>query len=102
MVMEVSDFNAISKGNVVLDFYTSACMPCKLLHPVLEEISNEFSSVKVARVNVANNPDMSQMFGIMSVPTVVFMKDSLVQHISHGFSSKENIKSMVKKYCFGS
>ena len=98
MMTEVSDFNAVSNGNVILDFYTSTCMPCKLLQGVLEEVSNKYCDIRVAKVDVTQNPDMTQMFGIMSVPTMVFMKDSQVQHISHGFSNKESVMTMVRKY----
>ena len=99
MVTEVNDFSAIKKGNVIVDFYTSSCGPCKAMNPILEEISKEYDHITVAKVNVANNPDMTQMFGIMSVPTVIFLKDSQVRHVSHGFSNKESFRGLVRKYC---
>ena len=99
MVTEVSNMDSIKSGNVIVDFYTRTCAPCRALHPVLEEISNEFSNLTVTKVEVTQNPDLSQMFGVMSVPTVVFMKDSKVKHVSQGFSTKENFKSLVRKYC---
>ena len=98
MMTEVSDFNAVSNGNVILDFYTKTCMPCKLLQKVLEEVSDIYQSIKVAKIDVTQNPDMTQMFGVMSVPTMVFMKDSQVQHISHGFSNKESIMTLVREF----
>jgi len=99
MVTEVRDFSAISKGNVIVDFYTSSCGPCRALNPVLEEISNEYNHVTVAKVDVTKSPDITQMFGVMSVPTVVFLKDSQVRHVSHGFSNKNSFKGLVEKFC---
>jgi thioredoxin 1 len=98
MVTEVSNMDSIKSGNVIVDFYTRTCAPCRALHPVLEEISNEFSNLTVTKVEVTQNPDLSQMFGVMSVPTVIFMKDSKVKHVSQGFSTKENFKSLVRKF----
>jgi len=98
MVMEVSDAKIIQKGNVLVDFYTTTCGPCKALHPVLEEISKEFKNLTVAKVDVTQNPHVTQMFGVMSVPTVMFLKDSKVQDVSYGFSGKNALTSMVKKH----
>lgn len=97
MVTEVTSVDSIRKGNVLVDFYTTTCGPCKAMSPILEEISKEFADLKVAKVEVTNNPDVSQMFGIMSVPTVIFMKDCQVKQVIRGFSTKEALKTMVKQ-----
>jgi thioredoxin 1 len=98
MVTEITNIDSIRKGPVLLDFYANTCGPCKALHPIMEEISNEMMHVKVAKVEVTRSPEVSQMFGIMSVPTVIFMQDCKVKQIIRGVSSKENLKSMVKKH----
>ena len=98
MVTEITSVDNIRKGNVLVDFYTTSCSPCRAMHPILEEISQEFSNIKVARVDVTQNPDMSQMFGIMSVPTVIFIKDNKVQHTARGLQNKAMLKSMVQQY----
>ena len=99
MVTEMKTLDSIKKGNVLLDFYTSTCAPCKALHPVLDEIAEEFKNLTVTKVDVAQNPDAAQMFGVMSVPTVILLKDSKVQDMSTGFSNKAKIRSMIQKYC---
>jgi len=99
MVSEVNSIESISKGNVIVDFYTSTCGPCRALNPILEEVSNEFKNIMVAKVEVTKSPEVSQMFGVMSVPTIVFLRDSKVQHVACGFSGKESFKSLVRKYC---
>jgi thioredoxin 1 len=95
MVAELTDVSNIRKGNVLVDFYTTSCGPCKAMSPILEEISKEFANIKVAKVDVTRNPDMSQMFGVMSVPTVIFMKDNKVRHTARGLQNKATLKTMV-------
>jgi len=97
MVKEVVSVNDINRGNVLVDFYTRTCAPCRALNPILEEISNEFKGIKVAKVDVANNPEISQSFGISSVPTVIFMRDCQVKKTVRGLSNKEALMSMVRK-----
>lgn len=101
MVMEVTNINEISTGCVLVDFYTSSCMPCKLLNPVLEEISDRYKGLKVAKVEVTKNPDASQRFGVMSVPTVMLLQDAKVKEVAYGFSGKSNIVSMIEKHYAG-
>lgn len=97
MITEVSDANAVKEGNVLLDFYTAACGPCRAMNPILEEISEEYENVTVAKVDVARNPDVSQQFGVMSVPTIIFMKDNRVRDTLRGLSNKKDLTSMIKK-----
>lgn len=97
MITEITNASTINSGNVIVDFYTKTCGPCRALHPVLEEISKEFSNIMITKVEVTQNPDLSQQFGVMSVPTVVFMKDSQVKHVERGFSTKENFRSTVRR-----
>lgn len=101
MVTEVSNVDAIRKGNVLVDFYTVSCGPCKAMNPILEEISTEFNDLKVAKVEVTQNPDLSQMFGVMSVPTIIFMKDCQVIQMIRGVSKKETLKKMVNAHLHG-
>jgi thioredoxin 1 len=98
MVTEVTTIDAIRNGKVLVDFYTTSCGPCKAMHPILEEISKEFKSLKVAKVEVSQNPDVSQMFGIMSVPTIIFMNNCQVKQTLRGFSNKQALKTMVENY----
>jgi len=97
-IMEITNIDSIKSGNVLLDFYTTTCAPCKALNPVLEEIANEFKSLTVQKVEVTKSPDAAQMFGVMSVPTVVLLIDSKVKEVSRGFTGKEALKSMVRKH----
>lgn len=98
MVTEVRDVSAVSEGNVLIDFYTPSCGPCRAMNPILEEIDEEFEDLTVAKVDVAQNPDFSQMFGIMSVPTIIFMKNRSVKDTIRGLSNKKTLTSMIKRY----
>lgn len=98
MITELNGMDSIRNGNVLLDFYTNTCGPCRALHPMLEEISNEYKNLKVCKVDVTRNPDMTQQFGVMSVPTLVLLVDSKVREISQGNPGREGLKTMVKKH----
>jgi len=100
MVHEVQNVDTLNNDeNVLVDFYSTTCGPCKTLLPVLEEISEEFSEqLKVAKVEVSNNCQAVQKFGVMSVPTIMFMQKSRVKEVQRGFSNKASIRSMIQKH----
>ena len=85
-----------SKDTVLLDFWASWCGPCRMLSPVVEEISNEyFDKVKVGKVNVDEQSELAQKFGIMSIPTLMVFKNG--EHIDTkiGVRPKTEIISML-------
>jgi len=97
MLADVADITE-EKGNVLIDFYTSSCVPCRALNPILDEIAQEFNDLKIAKIDVTQNPEVTQMFGVMSLPTVIFMKDRKVKHVFRGLSTKETISSMIRNH----
>jgi thioredoxin 1 len=70
------------------------------MEPVLEEVSEECTNVEVVKVDVARNPNVAQMFGITSVPTIIFMQNKCVKGIIRGLSNKKALISMIKN-CIG-
>ena len=60
---------------VLLDFWAPWCTPCRMVGPILDEIAGERSDIKVAKVNVDEQPELAGQFGVMSIPTVIFLKD---------------------------
>ena len=67
---------AVSNGIAMVDFWASWCGPCKMLAPVMEELGNQYEGkVLVGKVNVDDEPGLARRFGVMSIPTVVFLKD---------------------------
>ena len=85
------------KEPVLIDFWASWCGPCNMLSPIIGEIDSEVSGVKVGKVNVDEEQDLARQFGIMSIPTLVVVKDGTVVDTSVGVVSKEKILSMLGK-----
>ena len=93
---EVTDFKGIS----VVDFWAVWCGPCKMISPIIEELSKEYSQIKVGKVDVDSNPEISIKYSIRSIPTVLFLKDGEVVDKHIGAASKaffvEKIESLLK------
>ena len=67
---------ATANGISMVDFWTSWCGPCKMLSPVMEDLANKYEGkALVGKVNVDDEPGLAMRFGVMSIPTVVFLKD---------------------------
>lgn len=104
MINEVNDINfneEISSGNVpvVVDFWAPWCGPCKMLTPVIEELEREYSSkVKFLKVNVDNNPKISERYRISSIPTVMVFKNGETVDTMVGFRPKAFIKDLIDKH----
>ena len=81
---------------VLLDFYAEWCGPCKMLAPVLEEVGRENDNVKICKVNVDEEPELAEKFRVMSIPTLVVMKEGVpVRHVV-GVQGKKEILSMLE------
>jgi len=80
----------------LIDFYADWCAPCKIMEPVLEELEKEYSGkVGFKKINVDQNQDESSKFGIMSIPTYVFVKEGKEIDRVIGASSRDNLKSKI-------
>ena len=86
------------KGLVLVDFYADWCMPCKMLSPILEELSEEIDDVKIVKVNTDRNQELASSFGIMSIPTLLFVKDGKVIDTLVGMRPKEELERVIKSY----
>ena len=82
---------------VLIDFWAGWCGPCKMLSPIVDEVAKELNgTVKVAKVNIDEEQDLAKSFGIMSIPTLVLIKNGKVQKTSVGVVSKTEIIEMTK------
>lgn len=80
---------------VLLDFWASWCGPCRMLSPVVDEISDERTDIKVGKINVDEQPDLSDRFGVRSIPTLVVFEGGKVKTTSVGAIPKEKILGML-------
>ena len=84
-----------SEKTVLLDFWASWCAPCRMVVPIIEEIAGERPDIKVGKINVDEQPELASKFGIMSIPTLVVMKNGkIVQQVS-GVRPKNAILEML-------
>lgn len=84
---------------VLVDFWASWCMPCKMLAPVIKEIAEELAGkIKVCKVNVEEAPVISAEYGIMSIPTLIIFKNGEEKDKIVGTAPKSDIISRIKLY----
>ncbi len=81
---------------VVIDFWATWCGPCKMMAPVVEEVAKDYPDVKVCKVNVDEEPELSNAFKIVSIPTIVIIKNGEIIDSVVGYRPKEDIEKIIK------
>ena len=82
---------------VLVDFWATWCGPCRMIAPFIEEIAKEYEGkVKVGKINVDDEGELAVKFGIMSIPTVMVIKDGKVVNTAVGYRSKEQLVELLK------
>ena len=81
----------LEKGKVLVDFYATWCGPCKMLSPILEELAEERSEIKILKVDVDICSELAREYGIMSVPTLLFLKEGELISKKVGFMDEDAI-----------
>ncbi len=81
---------------VLVDFWADWCGPCKMLSPVVDEVANEVNDVKIAKLDITAEPELTRKFKVLSVPTLALFKNGEVAKTSIGVISKEEILEFIK------
>ena len=84
-----------SEKTVLLDFWASWCNPCRMVSPIIDELADETPDIKVGKVNVDEQGELAASFNVMSIPTLVVIKDGKVVEQSVGVKSKQQRLSML-------
>ena len=89
------EFVLNSDKPVLLDFWASWCGPCRMVSPLIEEIADERTDIRVGKVNVDENPELASRFGVRSIPTLVVVKNGQVTNRSVGARPKAQILELL-------
>ena len=89
------DFKELTKNKVLVDFYASWCGPCKMLSPVLDNLSNEVD-IDIIKIDVDKHNELAREYGVMSIPTLILFNNSVEIKRTLGFMDKEKLKEFIK------
>lgn len=83
----------------IIDFWAEWCGPCKFMEPIMDELEKELKGrVEIEKINVDENQEKAAQFGVMSIPTYIFMKDDKEQERIIGATAKDNFLKAISKY----
>ena len=98
-ILNDTNFDDFIKNNqnVVVDFSAEWCGPCRILGPIIDEISEEYQDkdVKIVKLNVEESPQIAQKFEVMSIPTIIYFKDGEAKDIVIGLLPKNSLKEKI-------
>lgn len=86
-----------SEKPVLIDFWANWCGPCRMLAPIVDEIAEETTAAKVCKVNIDEEPELARQFHVMSIPTLVLIKDGQLVNTSVGVKPKAAILKMLEQ-----
>lgn len=98
LVIKPEDFkDVINNGKVLVDFYADWCGPCQMLAPILEQLAEEQSDVKIVKLNVDEAQNIAAEYRVMSIPTMILFENGQVVDQKVGVLSKEDITTWISK-----
>lgn len=83
-------------GLVAIDLWATWCGPCRMMAPVFEEVSKDFPDVKFCKINVDEEPELTRMFNVTSIPTIALVKDNTFVDLLVGYVNKEKLAEFIE------
>ena len=99
MVKQITDKEfdeAVKTGKVLVDCYAEWCGPCKMLSPIIDELSEELSDVNFYKLNVDESDEVVRKYSVMSIPALLIFEDGELKNTSVGFKNKDQVKELLK------
>lgn len=97
ITLTTANFDKEAKGGILLvDFWAAWCGPCRMLGPVVDQLSEEMKGLKFGKVNVDEQPELSEKFEVSSIPTLLLFKDGKVIANRVGATSKESLREWIE------
>lgn len=95
------NFKDLTAGEfTVVDFFSTTCGPCRAFSRILEDLEAEIPFLNIVKVNISENPELSQEFDVVAVPTIHFYKDGRLVDSHLGVMQAEDVKEVISRYMF--
>ncbi len=101
MIKELGKENLIEEikqGLTLVDFYAVWCGPCKMMHPIIEEIHTSYPDLKIIKVNVDEHEELARNYGIMSIPTLILFQNGNIVEKNIGLTPKEQLEKWLNQH----
>ena len=102
MALEITDKNineVLSQDKlVVIDFWAAWCGPCRMVGPIIDELSNENNDIVIGKVDITVNPESTTKYGVTSIPTIVFIKDGSEVYRQRGAVPKKALQEIIDNF----
>jgi len=93
-----NDFKEATKGLTLVDFYADWCGPCRMVGPVVEDLSKSMTDVNFTKVDVDEEGELAGLFGVRSIPTLILFKDETEVDRIVGFAPKQKLESLINSH----
>lgn len=90
----------IREGFVIVDFYSTTCVPCKIFSKILENLENEIPFINIVKVNTTDYPELGKKNQIQAVPTIMFYKDGKMVNRHLGVMKADEVKEVISQYLY--